>query len=122
MIMRQEKKKQMNEVIVNPSHQVPSYSYTIAHQKLGFVTQRRAVDKWGRMMLLKPNRKYYKDKSKVFFDYHVHDYMDQMLALSLLKDEDYEDLVIPENQYQRLVEQRSGPPPEEPQSPANQQS
>eukprot|EP00353_Schmidingerella_taraikaensis_P005395 CAMPEP_0185570738 /NCGR_PEP_ID=MMETSP0434-20130131/2942_1 /TAXON_ID=626734 ORGANISM="Favella taraikaensis, Strain Fe Narragansett Bay" /NCGR_SAMPLE_ID=MMETSP0434 /ASSEMBLY_ACC=CAM_ASM_000379 /LENGTH=120 /DNA_ID=CAMNT_0028185939 /DNA_START=1370 /DNA_END=1732 /DNA_ORIENTATION=- len=120
--MRQEKKKQMNEVIVNPSHQVPSYSYTIAHQKLGFVTQRRAVDKWGRMMLLKPNRKYYKDKSKVFFDYHVHDYMDQMLALSLLKDEDYEDLVIPENQYQRLVEQRSGPPPEEPQSPASQQS
>ena len=89
----------MDEVIVNPSHLVPSYSYTIAHQKLGFVTQRRIVDKWGRMMLLKPNRKYFKEKSNVLFDYHAHDYMDQMLALSLLKDEDYDDLVIPEAQY-----------------------
>lgn len=57
------------------------------------------VDKWGRMMLLQPNRKYFKGESKVYFDYHVHDYMDKMLALSLLKDEDYDDLVIPQNQY-----------------------
>ena len=47
------------------------------------------------MMLLKPNRKYFKAESKVYFDYHVHDYLDKMLALSLLKDEDYDDLVIP---------------------------
>ena len=55
------------------------------------------VDKWGRMMLLMPNRKYFKGESKVYFEYHVHDYMDKMLALSLLKDEDYDDLVIPQN-------------------------
>ena len=51
------------------------------------------------MMLLMPNRKYVKGESKVYFEYHVHDYMDKMLALSLLKDEDYDDLVIPQNQY-----------------------
>lgn len=92
-----------NEVIENPGLLVPSYSYTIAHQKLGFVTQRRVVDKWGRMMLLKPNRKYFKGESKVYFDYHVHDYLDKMLALSLLKDDDYDDLVIPQNQYKDLL-------------------
>lgn len=119
---RREKQKQMDEVIVNPSHLVPSYSYTIAHQKLGFVTQRRIVDKWGRMMLLKPNRKYFAEKSNVLFDYHAHDYMDQMLALSLLKDEDYDDLVIPEAQYQRLVEQRSNPQEEQPLTPRSMSS
>jgi len=51
--------QQLDEVIENPSHLVPSGSYNIAHQKLGFVTQRRVVDRWGRMMLLMPNRKYF---------------------------------------------------------------
>ena len=49
------------------------------------------------MMLLMPNRKYFKAQSKEYLDYHVHDYLDKMLALSLLKDEDYDDLVIPAN-------------------------
>ena len=101
--MKKEEQKQFAEAIENPSHLIPSYSYTIAHQKLGFVTQRRMVDRWGRMMLLMPNRKYFKGESKVYFEYHVHDYMDKMLALSLLKDEDYDDLVIPQNQYQNLL-------------------
>ena len=47
------------------------------------------------MMLLKPNRKYFKGQSSVYLNYYVYDYMDKMLALSLLKDEDYDDLVIP---------------------------
>ena len=34
--------------------------------------------------------------------------MDKMLALSLLRDEDYDDLVIPEAQYQDLLDQRLG--------------
>ncbi len=55
------------------------------------------------MMLLKPNRKYFAGASKTFFDYHAHDYMDKMLALSLLKDEDYDDLVIPESEYVNLL-------------------
>ena len=60
-------------------------------------------------MLLMPNRKYFKNESKVYFDYHVHDYMDKMLALSLLKDDDYDDLVIPQNQYKDLLNQRLNP-------------
>ena len=96
---------------MNPSHLVPPYSYNIAHQKLGFVTQRRVVDKWGRMMLLKPNRKYFAGASKVLFDYHAHDYMDKMLALSMLRDQDYDDLVIPENQYDNLLQASNNPPP-----------
>lgn len=59
------------------------------------------------MMLLKPNRKYMKSESKVYYDYHVHDYLDKMLALSLLRDQDYDDLVIPSGQYQELYEERT---------------
>ena len=57
------------------------------------------------MMLLKPNRKYFAGASKTYFDYHAHDYMDKMLALSLLKDEDYDDLVIPESEYVNLLQE-----------------
>ena len=60
-------------------------------------------------MLLKPNRKYYQGKSKVFYDFHVHDYLDKLLALSMLKDEDYDDLVIPEGQYQAVLSERLNP-------------
>ena len=49
------------------------------------------------MMLLMPNRKYFKTESKTFYDFHVFDYLDKMFALSLLKDEDYDDLVVPAN-------------------------
>ena len=64
------------------------------------------MDRWGRMMLMMPNRKYFKYESKVYFDYHVHDYMNKMLALSMLKDEDYDDLVIPEHHYQTFLNER----------------
>lgn len=42
----------------------------------------------------------------MFYDYHVYDYLDKMFALSLLKDEDYDDLVIPANQYKDLLDQK----------------
>lgn len=37
--------------------------------------------------------------------------MDKMLALSLLRDEDYDDLVIPKSQYADLLAERSNPQP-----------
>lgn len=55
-----ERKSHFDDIVENPSSLVPSYNLSIPHQKLGFVTQRRVVDKWGRMMLLMPNRKYFK--------------------------------------------------------------
>lgn len=48
-----------------------------------------------------------KAESKVYYDYHVHDYLDKMLALSLLRDQDYDDLVIPSGQYQELFKERT---------------
>ena len=40
--------------------------------------------------------------------------MDKMLALSLLRDEDYDDLVIPKSQYADLLAERSNPQPAQP--------
>lgn len=67
--------------------------------------QRRVMDKWGRMMLLQPNRNYFKNKSNVYYTYHKYDYLDKLFAMSMLDDEDQEDLVLPGEEYkEQLVE------------------
>lgn len=63
--------------------------------------QRRVLDRWGRMMLLMPNRKYHSEKIVEFYDFYVHDYLDKMFALSLLNDEDYNDLVMTEDDFKK---------------------
>ena len=40
-----------------------------------FFTQRRKVDKWGRMMLLKPDRNYYKGQALLLHRYLVDDFL-----------------------------------------------
>ena len=55
------------------------------------------------MMLLKPNRDYYKDPSHVYYDYHKYDFLDKMLAISMLDDEDQEDLVLPQGEYKEQM-------------------
>lgn len=60
-----------------------------------FVAQRRNIDSWGRMMLLKPNRKALDYEAWIFYDYFVHDFLNKAFAVSLLNDEDFPDLVKP---------------------------
>ena len=44
------------------------------------------MDKWGRMMLLKTNRKAF--KYWIYYDYYIYDFINKMFAASLLKVED----------------------------------
>lgn len=48
-----------------------------------------------------PNRKYHSEKIVEFYDFYVHDYLDKMFALSLLNDEDYNDLVMTEEDFKK---------------------
>lgn len=59
------------------------------------VKQRRNHDKWGRMMLLKPNRSATRFEHWKFYDFYVQDILQQILAVSWLKDEDLPDCVQP---------------------------
>lgn len=47
------------------------------------------------MMLLKPNRKALNYDAWLYYDFFVHDYLNKALAVSLLNDEEFPDLVIP---------------------------
>jgi len=53
------------------------------------------MDKWGRMMLIKPNRKALQYTNWLYYDYYIFDYLSKMFAASLLKDEDFPDLLKP---------------------------
>ncbi len=57
-----------------------------------FVKQRRVMDAWGRMMLMKPNRKQLEYEAWQYWDYYVYDYLSKTFAVSLLNDEDFHDL------------------------------
>lgn len=61
------------------------------------------MDKWGRMMLLQPNRNYFRDPSNVYYEYHKYDYLDKIFAISMLDDEDYDDLVLPTEEYKEQL-------------------
>ncbi len=53
--------------------------------------QRRTFDQWGRMMLLKPDRKYKQRKFLISHKYFVHDVMKSLFAVALLEDQDFSD-------------------------------
>ena len=93
------------DIIENPSLKIPRSQQTIAHQRLYFVKQRRVMDRWGRMMLLKPNRNYYKDPSHVYYEYHKYDYLDKLLAISMIEDDDQDDLVLPQGEYKEQMKE-----------------
>ena len=69
---------------VNP----PSYK---SRQYDHFVRQRRTHDMWGRMLLLKPDRKYKQSKFLISHKYFVHDTLKNLFAISLLEDGDFAD-------------------------------
>jgi hypothetical protein len=75
---------------VNP----PSYK---SRQYDHFVRQRRTYDMWGRMLLLKPDRKYKQSKFLTSHKYFVHDTLKNLFAISLLEDGDFAD-------YKQLLE------------------
>lgn len=56
-----------------------------------FVRQRRNMDKWGRMMLLKPDRKYKYSKFYLTHIYYVHEFLKNMFAISMLEESDFSD-------------------------------
>lgn len=53
------------------------------------------MDKWGRMMLIKPNRKALRYDNWLYYDYFIFDYLNKMFAASMLKDEDFPDCLKP---------------------------
>jgi hypothetical protein len=53
------------------------------------------MDKWGRMMLIKANRKALQYNNWLYYDYYIFDYLNKMFAASLLKDEDFPDCLKP---------------------------
>jgi hypothetical protein len=52
-----------NTIVMNPK------------QKQYFLSQRRNTDTWGRMMLLKPNRRALDYDAWLYYDYFVHDFL-----------------------------------------------
>eukprot|EP00347_Sterkiella_histriomuscorum_P012473 403368442 len=76
-----------------------------------FIRQRRNFDTWGRMMLLKPDRKYKETKFWLTHMYFVHDFLKSVLAISFFEDSDFPDVQnqqLPQqyqNLYANLVEQ-----------------
>ena len=56
-----------------------------------FVRQRRNFDTWGRMMLLKPDRKYKETKFWMTHMYFIHDFLKNLFAISMLDDSDFPD-------------------------------
>lgn len=63
-----------NTIVMNPK------------QKQYFLSQRRNTDTWGRMMLLKPNRRALDYNAWLYYDYFVHDFLQKVFAVSLLND------------------------------------
>jgi hypothetical protein len=51
------------------------------------------MDSWGRIMLIKTNRKAL--KYWIYYDYYIYDYLNKMFAASLLKLEDLPDDLKP---------------------------
>ncbi|CDW75265.1 beach domain-containing protein [Stylonychia lemnae] len=56
-----------------------------------FVRQRRNADSWGRMFLLKPDRRYKQTNFWMTHMYFIHDFMKSMLAVGFLEDSDFSD-------------------------------
>lgn len=90
---QKEYKADYGDVVENP--QVHRY----------FVKQRRILDRWGRMTLVKPNRKYYdQGKSWLFYRYLLTDYLNKVFALSLLDDADFNDCLVPQSETEFMQE------------------
>jgi len=67
-------REKYGSILENPT----SYQY--------FVKQRRNLDKWGRMMLLKPNRNFHDKEGWVYYEYYIHDFLNKLFAVSMLND------------------------------------
>jgi intein-encoded DNA endonuclease-like protein len=56
-----------------------------------FVKQRQQTDRWGRKLLIKPNRKYYKGSHTLYYKYVAQEYLNKLFAVSLLEDQEMND-------------------------------
>ena len=68
-----------------------------------FVKQRRETDRWGRKLLIKPNRKYYTGSHSMLYRYWTTDFLNKLFALSLLEDKDQPDCLIPKNEVDYIL-------------------
>lgn len=68
-----------------------------------FVKQRQQTDRWGRKLLIKPNRKYDKGKHFMAYRYLSTEYMNKVFAISLLEDQDHPDCLIPINEVDYML-------------------
>ena len=77
--------------------------------------QKRTYDQWGRMMLLKPDRKYKQRKFLISHKYFVHDTMKNLFAVALLEDQDFSDYKTLVAQLEDQQRKRDGEDSENPQ-------
>jgi len=67
-----------------------------------FIRQRRVFDMWGRMMLVKPNRKYSQNKFWQTQAYFFHDFLKTVFSLSFMDDSDFKDFVPATNFHSEI--------------------
>ena len=60
-----------------------------------FVKLRQQTDRWGRKLLIKPNRKYYQGSHSMFYKYVAQEYLNKLFAVSLLEDTEQNDCLVP---------------------------
>ena len=60
-------------------------------KKKSLMRQRRTIDNWGRILILKPDRQYLQSMVYKYYDYVVEDYMKKLFAVSLLNDDEFPD-------------------------------
>lgn len=87
-----DQKVNYGDIFVNPSF----------HQS--FVKLRMQTDRWGRRMLLKPNRKYDRGQHLPYYKYVAHDYLNKWFTISMLDDADQNDCLIPQSQTDYMID------------------
>lgn len=89
--------KELPSNVVKDVDKILEYATIIQNpnQKYYFVSQRRNTDSWGRMLLLKPNRKALDYTTWLYYDYCVIDFLNKMFTMSLINDDESPDLYKP---------------------------
>lgn len=72
------------------------------HQCL--IKQRQQTDKWGRKILIKPNRNIQEGSHFKYYKYLAQEYLHKMFAVSLLEDTEQTDGLIPQSQTDYMLD------------------
>jgi hypothetical protein len=69
-----------------------------------FVKQRQQIDRWGRKVLTKPNRKYDQGDAWKYYKYVAQEYLNKVFAVSLLEDGEQNDCVIAQSDHDCMLQ------------------